>query len=303
MTDIDLIRDLRPQVQLPGPVELAGARGRLTAVIAAERADGTVPASAPGLAAARANRSRARRARAAWLPRRLVFAAGLALAVAAIAAGATLVSLPGPSSVGPPTAEAAAALSFTRHGGYIDVIVRNPVADPKFYQEDFQAHGLHIRLFLLPVSPSLVGTVVFIDTLGPGGDSITTITAKGRCWTGGGGNRCPVGLRVPIGYRGQAAFTFGRAARPGELYESTAPADAPGEVMHGLKFRGKTVPAVLAMLRRRHVTARLRDFYTAQILNASDLRGTWYVYNADPWAPQQVLLYIGTNPINPMGGS
>ena len=206
-----------------------------------------------------------------------------------------------PASTGPPTAQAAAALSFTRHGGYIDVIVRNPVADPKFYQEDFQAHGLHIRLFLLPVSPSLVGTVVFIDTLGPGGNSITTITAKGRCWTGGGGNQCPVGLRVPTGYRGQAAFTFGRAARPGELYESTAPADAPGEVMHGLKFRDKTVPAVLAMLRRRHVTARLRDFYTAQIVNAGDLRGTWYVYNADPWAPQQVLLYIGTSRTNPMG--
>jgi hypothetical protein len=57
------------------------------------------------------------------------------------------------------------------------------------------------------------------------------------------------------------------------------------------------------MLRRRHVTARLRDFYTARIMNASDLRGTWYVYNADPWAPQQVVLYIGTNPVNPMGGS
>jgi hypothetical protein len=300
MTDIDLIRDLRPDVQLPGPRELAGARGRLTAVIAAERGNGSAPASAPGLAPPRADRSRVRRTPAAWSPRRLVLAAGLA---AAVAAGATLVSVHGPASVQPPTAEAAAALSFTRHGGYIDVIVRNPVADPKFYQEDFQAHGLHIRLFLLPVSPSLVGTVVFIDTLEPGGDSITTITAKGRCWTGGGGNQCPVGLRVPIGYRGQAAFTFGRAARPGELYESTAPADAPGEVMHGLKFRDKTVPAVLAMLRRRHVTARLRDFYTAQIVKAGDLRGTWYVYNADPWAPQQVLLYIGTSPVNPMGGS
>jgi hypothetical protein len=55
------------------------------------------------------------------------------------------------------------------------------------------------------------------------------------------------------------------------------------------------------MLRRQHVTARLRDFYTAQILNAGDLRGTWYVYNADPWAPQQVQLYIGTSRTNPMG--
>jgi hypothetical protein len=300
MTDIDLIRDLRPEVKLPGPLELAGARGRLTAAIGAERAGGIAPDLTPGPAAPGASGSRHVRGRrsprrALWVPRRLALA-GLA---AAIVAAAALVSLAGPGSIGPPKAEAA-VLSFTKHGGYIDVVVRNPVADPKLYQQEFQAHGLDIRLFLLPVSPSLVGTVVFIGTSGPDGDSITTITAKGRCWTGGGGNECPVGLRVPVGYRGQAAFTFGRAARPGELYESTAPADAPGEAMHGLRFRGKTVPAVLAMLRRRQVTAVFRDFHTAKMLDAGDLRGTWYVYGADPWAPRKVLLYVGTNPANPM---
>jgi len=153
---------------------------------------------------------------------------------------------------------------------------------------------------LAPPVPQITGDDIR-HTSGPGGDSITAITAKGRCWTGGGGNQCPVGLKVPIGYRGQAAFTFGRAARPGELYESTAPADAPGEAMYGLKFRDKTVLAVLAMLRRRHVTARLRDFHSAQILSAGELHGTWYVYGAIPWAPQQVLLFIGTSRINPMG--
>jgi hypothetical protein len=59
---------------------------------------------------------------------------------------------------------------------------------------------------------------------------IETITARGRCYTGGGGSACPVGVQIPVGYRGQAEVVFGRAARPGEQYESTAPATAPGEV-------------------------------------------------------------------------
>jgi len=297
MTDIDLIRGLRPDAPLPGPRELAGARGRLTAMIAAERPDGR-PADRHASGADQARRDTARGGRPrVFRPARWLVLTGVA---AAVAAAALLIGLAGPASVGPPKAQAA-ALTFTEHGGYIDVIVRNPVVDPAVYQSEFAAHGLHVRLFLVPVSASLVGTVVAIDTLGPGGNSITTITAKGRCWTGGGGNECPVGLRVPVGYKGQAAFTFGRAARPGEKYESTAPADAPGEAMHGLAYRGQTVPAVLAMLRQRHITALLRDFHTAKILSPGELHGTWYVYGADPWAPQQVLLYVGTNPVNPMG--
>ena len=40
-----------------------------------------------------------------------------------------------------------------------------------------------------------------------------------------------------------------------------------------------------------------------EVAGPGDLRGRWYVYNADPRAPQQVPLYIGTNPVNPRGGS
>ncbi len=40
MTDLDMIRELRPEVPLPGPAELSPARGRLAAVIAAERGSG-----------------------------------------------------------------------------------------------------------------------------------------------------------------------------------------------------------------------------------------------------------------------
>jgi hypothetical protein len=240
------------------------------------------PEAAAGWASPAARQAAGRRRR--W-PIGIPVAAGLAVAVLIATAIGSPGDKVGPVSVGPAKAQAN-ALTFTKHGRFIDVIVRNPVADPKRYRAEFKAHGLDITLKLIPVSSSLVGTVVYFD----GGSSITAITAKGKCFTGGGGSLCPVGLRVPIGYGGAANLVFGRAARPGEQYESTAAATVPGEVMHGLRFRGRTVAAVLAMLRKRHVAVPVFH-YTAKgvgkLLPPSKVPGSWYVYDADPWAPQR----------------
>ena len=227
--------------------------------------------------------------------RRLLIGIPATAAIVAAALAATLLLHPGqkvgPVIIGPPSAQ---ALSFTRSGRYIDVIVRNPVADESVYRAEFAAHHLNITLTLVPVSPSLVGTVVYIGT-SQNASQIGTITAKGRCWTGGGGNECPVGVRVPIGFHGQAQVTFGRAARPGEQYESTGLVTAPGEAMHGLHYQFRTVGAVLAMLRRRHVTV---PQYRPQPGDACaklprHIPSSWVVYDADPWAPGQVLLWVG----------
>jgi hypothetical protein len=231
----------------------------------------------------------------AWPRRRL---AVIMYAAAGAAAVGLIVSTVVHSGVGTSTGSTARlrpdahALAFTRVGGYIDVTVRDPLADQASYNAEFKAHGLDITLSLVPVSPSLVGTVVEVSTSGPDGNSITTITAKGRCWTGGGGSQCPVGLRVPLGYRGQASLVFGRAALPGEQYESTTSASAPGEVMHGLSYVGKPVSVVLAMLEQRHVTVPTYR-YDGQVLSPGQVPGTWYVYSAVPWAPHQVLLFVG----------
>lgn len=231
-----------------------------------------------------------------WLAGIPAAAAAAALIVAAVVAHTGV-----PSGSGQPRLDAH-ALAFTRAGHYIDVIVRNPLADQASYNAEFKAHGLDITLSLVPVSPSLVGTVVEVSTSGTDGNSITTITAKGRCWTGGGGSQCPVGLRVPVGYRGQANFVFGRAARPGEQYESTTSASAPGEVMHGLDYVGKRVSAVQAMLAKRHVTVPTYR-YDGRVLTPSQVPGKWYVYDAIPWAPQQVLLFVGPTPSNAYGAA
>jgi len=221
--------------------------------------------------------------------------AGLVAAVAMSVAAAIVAAALLINSAGPPRRLprpiVAEALSFTTFGGYIDVIVRDPLADAKRYNAEFKAHGLHIRLSLVPASPSLVGTVVYFD----GSSAINPITARGRCWTGGGGSHCPVGLRVPIDYHGAASLVFGRAALPGEHYETMVPSTMPGEALHGLRVAGRRVAAVLAMLAGRRVTV-------ARYLVESPRRGNvvahrvplrWFVYEADPWAPGQVVLFVG----------
>ncbi|WP_395108228.1 hypothetical protein [Actinomadura sp. SCN-SB] len=195
-----------------------------------------------------------------------------------------------------PRVALAAALTFTRKGGYIDVRVRDPLADPKRYQEEFAAHGLNVTLSMVPASPSVVGTVVMMDTSEHTTErDLITITAKGECETGGGGGACPVGVRIRTGYKGSATIVFGRDARPGEKYISTAPATAPGEVMHGMTYRRHRVGEVLTALRERHVTV---PEYRAmgKVLKPGQVPSTWYVHDAVPWAKNQVLLFVGPNP-------
>ena len=157
---------------------------------------------------------------------------------------------------------------------------------PARYRAEFAQHHLRITLRLVPASPSLVGTVVYLS-----GD-ITPITAHGQCYTPGGGAACPVGVRVPANFHGQAEVVFGRAARPGERYESTASAFAPGELLHGMRITGDRVAQVLAMLRHRGVRVPLFNYaHRGYARNLRSVPGTWFVYDAVPWAPGQVLLF------------
>jgi hypothetical protein len=64
--------------------------------------------------------------------------------------------------------------------------------------------------------------------------------------------------------------------------------------MHGLTFVGDTVAQVLALLRQRDVT--VPDFNYddhGYNRNVASVPGTWYVYDANPWALQQVMLMVG----------
>ena len=282
--------------QLARPDTLADLAGQITAT----------PAGARHPAASRPAAARPRRG----IRRRWLIAVPAAAGVAAAALLVTMTGQPGHSApagqaghraghvpAGPGPARAH-VLSFVRHGRYIDVIVRNPVADPAQYRAEFARHHLNISLRLLPVSPSIVGTVVYFG--GTHASAITPITATGACHVASGGDQCPVGVRVPVSFRGQADLVFGRAARPGEQYESTASAFAPGEAMHGVNIHGKTVAQVEAMLSARHVTAvRFNVERHGVARNQRQAPGRWYVYDAVPWAPRQVLLFVGPSRTEP----
>jgi len=203
----------------------------------------------------------------------------------------------GPVALGPAKADAA-VLSVTRHGGYLDVIVRNPLADPERYRAEFARYHLDISLRLVPVSPSIVGSVVYDSYPVEDASQIVPITAVGRCFAGGGGNVCPVGVRVALRFRGAATLVFGRAARPGEQYASSGQVTAPGEAMHGLHFAGQRVAAVLRMLARRDVTVpqwRVQLTNGCTTVSRRTVPGSWYVDQAVPWAPGQVLLWASSS--------
>jgi hypothetical protein len=233
-------------------------------------------------------RSRSRKWRLLMvIPVATAIAVALLIATSLFSPGVKL----GPVPVGPADARAE-ALSFARHGGYIDVVVRNPMASQARYRAEFAAHHMLITIKMIAASPSVVGTLVY-ESANPH-SGITIIRSRHACYTPGGGwGRCIVGVRVPAGYRGYAAFVFGRPARPGEQYQTAGSVTAPGEAMHGLRLAGRTVAAVLAMLHRRHVTAPVYRKDMGIPIPPGRVPRTWYVYGALPWAPQQVLLFVG----------
>jgi hypothetical protein len=243
---------------------------------------GTPAAGAPG--GARRRRSRARTRLVVGIPVAAALAVG-GLIVTAIGGPGQRV---GPVNVGAPPAQAA-VMTVTKHGGYLDVIVKNPLADARKFRAEFAKYGLNISLTLVPASPSLVGTLVYSD----GSAAIKPITAVGQCYTGGGGAACPVGVRVPLNFSGHADLTFGRAARPGERYETTAAANAPGELLHGLTYAGQSVRAVLAMLAARHVAVpHYLVSLNCENVGRATAPGDWYVTDADPYAPGAVQLWV-----------
>jgi len=81
----------------------------------------------------------------------------------------------------------------------------------------------------------------------------------GSCVTGGGGpGHCAIGLKIPRDFTGAGSVTLGRPAKPGEAYESTNSAFAPGESLHCSALIGKTVAAAKPVLAARGIAVDWR---------------------------------------------
>jgi hypothetical protein len=214
--------------------------------------------------------------------------AGLALAMCI----AGLVAQVGPGSGSPAMAE---ALTFHDSQGWVEVTVHRADLGSQVYAKALRAHGLKLSIMMVPGSPSAVGGLEMPVSSLPSSawSGLIPVTAKGKCKSA---SVCPVGLKVPRGWHGSGTLIFCRPAKPGEHYAITGPVTAPGEVMHGLRFRDRTVAWVQTRLSLRHATVAQYVYRAAHVdapLPASQVPGTWFVYDAAPWAPQRVQLFVG----------
>ncbi|GAA4502522.1 hypothetical protein GCM10023191_054200 [Actinoallomurus oryzae] len=239
--------------------------------------------------------------------RRLPARPWLLLTTGAVAAGAVAVAVtvvptrdtgrPAVTVAPAPPRVQAAALSFTRKGGYLTVKVTDPVADPARYKKEFAAHGLNVDLRLEPGPARKAGSVIFLED--DGGGRVKTISAPGHC----GSETCEVGIKIPLTYKAFVRVVFGRTARPGEHY-NTGPGDTPGEGVGLSDVRGRTVADVLAEARRRHIGGIGYRYQPTRPdeqgdrqpypmgVPADKVKGDWRVYDAAAGTGGEVLLFV-----------
>jgi hypothetical protein len=239
----------------------------------------------------------------ARLPRRrLIFAVPIAAALAAAAVVAT-VMLPEstPVEIGGPAPARAGTLTFTEAGGYLDITIADPAADPQKYKAELAAHGLNIELSLAPAAPDEVGRVINQEESDTPGPRIKMIEKPGDCTANGS---CSVGIRVPLAYKGQARVVFGRTPKPGEDIEGDAPVLTPQQQTQNRALVGMRVADARKALASRGQTASYRVGPESRDAPAGEVPGDWYVYDVAPLPHKVVALWVsadGKEPSRPKG--
>jgi hypothetical protein len=113
----------------------------------------------------------------------------------------------------------------------------------------FKSHHFDIGVEQLPVSPSLVGSILATKTTGhsTGNDGILG-RITGTC--AGGAGVCTQGLLLASHFSGHILVVVGRAAKPGEKYAESAEVFRPGELLAGSSLLGRTVAEAVPVLGR-----------------------------------------------------
>ena len=248
---------------------------------------------------ARGRRSRVGRARSRRVPR---LAPALAGACALAAFGlSVLIFAPGAARhLAPAHRATVVSFRYPKRGpdsGYIVATVTDPYAAQSALDAAFKAAGLDITVTLVPVSPSIVGTVVALSE-GANSSQIESL-GGGACVTGGGG--CPIGVKVPDNFSGSGSITIGRAAQPGESYDATASAFAPGEVLHCSGLLGAQVSSALAQIASDGITAQWShtDASGATTANGTPPPGSYYIWDATSMSAGTVRFDTEAAPLPP----
>lgn len=181
-----------------------------------------------GAARERLSRTRGRRLRAG---------------AAALVAGTSLTAMSLLVSVSPSPAGAA---SVVRAG------ITNRSQAVAELQAVFRAHHFDIDVEQLPVSPSLVGSILGTQTLGRSTGSAGILgRVTGAC--AGGAAGCTQALLLASHFSGHMVILVGRTARNREKYAESADIFRPGELLAGSGLLGRRVEAALPALRRFHI--------------------------------------------------
>jgi hypothetical protein len=223
-------------------------------------------------------------------PRRAALAvAGASVLIVAVIVGRGVVS---------PTKAKAAGVYIVRHGGHIDATIDDPRAPAASMEAVFAKAGLEVTVDVIPASPSLAGTITFIDTP----SSFEPIYApEGSCLLPGGGTRCVIGMRVPADFSGSASIQVNGTPPAGQLYDSVNDALAPGEVLHCSGVRGMTVADAVPILRRLGVTPIWRTYDegdTADGVTEASIENE-HILDALPRSQGTVYLWVQPSPPSP----
>lgn len=229
--------------------------------------------------------------------RRRPIMAGVAVAAAAALAIAIAVSdrqggagTP-PTSAGQPSKGAPGAsvelVAFSKSGANVVARITDPFAAASQLDAAFHSHGIDISVQVLPVSPSLIGSIVYVGS--PASVDIAPIHA-GKCLAGG--TQCTVGLVIPAGFHGPADVTVGRAARPGERYASADDSFGPGEALHCSGILNNPVSEATPALKSRGLSPEWRIEGVSPSHDVKNPPANYYVADGTPISSNTVMLWV-----------
>jgi len=176
----------------------------------------------------------------------------------------------------------------TQSNGDIVAHITDPDAAASQLEAVFAAHHLDISVTVLPVSPSLVGTIVY-----DGLYDFQPIHA-GLC-LGGGDYQCTVGFVIPANFTGHADVGVGRAANPGEAYASADSPFGAGEALHCAGVLNQPVSVAAPIVAAKGLTAEWR--VGGSSTNLSTAPAGDYVVDGIPISSTTVMLMVEPTPL------
>lgn len=218
------------------------------------------------------------------------------LALAAALAAAVAVVWVGTSTVHP---RQAAAVTFSAKDGYVFARVTDPTASKAELDAAFAQHGFDITVNLIPVSPSVVGTVPSLQEDHQAQQHEIKRVYDTSCYTEGGGWHCPIGILIPSDFVGHAVIDIGRPAQPGERYDMGNNAFLPGEPLHCANLPGMTVDQAIPVLQQLGIRpiwrSSDRSIDTASGIDPSTIGSLFVQDESAGVSPGVVWIWVGAN--------